>query len=51
MKLSELMPLSHVKANLEAKDRWQAIEELLEVLVIAHALGNDQKEAASTKLF
>jgi mannitol/fructose-specific phosphotransferase system IIA component (Ntr-type) len=47
MKLSELMPLSHVKADLQAKDRWEAIEELLQVLVSADALQNNQKEAAS----
>ena len=47
MKLSELLPLSHVKANLQAKDRWQAIEELLQLLMSAGALKEDQKQAAS----
>ena len=47
MKLSELLPLSHVKADLQAKDRWQAIDELLQLLLVAGSLTKDQVERSS----
>lgn len=47
MKLSELLPLSHLKANLQAKDRWETIEELLQLLIASGSLNKEQADLAS----
>lgn len=51
MHLSDLLQDDVIKLPLEAKDKWQAIEELLDVLVAAHELRlTDRSEVLETIL-
>ena len=47
MKLGELFPASHLSANLEATDRWQTIEELLQLLIASSDLKKEEAASAS----
>lgn len=48
--LADLLPVAHIKPKLKAKDRWQAIEELLDVLVVGGALTSELSPKALTAL-
>ena len=51
MLLTELIREDLIKINLEAKDKWEAIEELIDVLISAHELSlSDRNEVVKAVL-
>jgi len=51
MLLTELIREDLIKINLEAKDKWEAIEELIDVLISAHELSlSDRTEVVKAVL-
>jgi mannitol/fructose-specific phosphotransferase system IIA component (Ntr-type) len=51
MLLTELIREDLIKINLEARDKWEAIEELIDVLISVHELSlSDRNEAVKTVL-
>ena len=45
MQLSELIQEDVIKVGLEARDKWEAIEELVDVLVAAHEIRQNDRAA------